>query len=73
MNTKVTEDQFEWCGDKLIHVPTGASFEVGSDFINYGRAGDVLPDGRDFAREDVRHVARRLVAEKVRQRERDGK
>jgi hypothetical protein len=71
MNTKVTEDQFEWRGDNLIHLPTGASFWVGSAWVNYGRAGDVLPDGRDFAREDVRHVARRLLAEKVRSKEPD--
>jgi hypothetical protein len=59
--TKVTEDQFEWSGDKLVHVPTGASFVLGSEFINYGRAGDVLADGRDFDRGDVRQVAHSLM------------
>jgi hypothetical protein len=61
---KVTEEQFEWRGDKLVHIPTGASFVLGSQFINYGRAGDVLPDGRDFDRGDVRQVAHRLMVRK---------
>lgn len=51
----------------LVHVPTGASFILGSSFINYGRAGDVLPDGRDFDRGDVRQVAHHLMVEKARE------
>ena len=55
--TKVTRDQFEIEGKVVRHVPTGARFTVGSDFINWGRAGDVLPNGDDFERKDVLHMA----------------
>ena len=60
--TRVTEDQFEWRGKALVHLPTGAKFALGSDFVNFGRAGEVLADGRDFDRDDVLSVAPRLVA-----------
>jgi hypothetical protein len=64
MRTQVTDEQFEWRGDDLVHVPTGASFEPRTNFVNFGDAGNVLPDGRDFDRGDVLAVARRLMAER---------
>jgi hypothetical protein len=61
--TTVTRDQFAILGKRLRHVPTGARFSVGSDVINWGRAGDVLPNGDDFEREDIRRVAIEIMRE----------
>ena len=55
--TKVARDQFEIDGKVVRHIPTGAYFTVGSDFINWGRAGDILPNGDAFERADVLHMA----------------
>jgi hypothetical protein len=59
--TTVTRDQFEIQGNVVAHVPTGARFTVGSDFVNWGRAGDVLPDGDDFERKDILHIAIQIM------------
>ena len=59
--TKVTEDQFEIYGPIVRHVPTGARFTVGSDIVNWGRAGDVLPSGEEFEREDVQRMAFKIM------------
>jgi hypothetical protein len=63
MSTQVNRDQFKWHGNKLIHEPTGARFTIGSQIVNYGRAGSVLPNGDDFEKEDVLAVAHQLILE----------
>jgi hypothetical protein len=74
LSVKVWSDQFKWQGEKLVHEPTGASFqwsyprtESYQVTINWGRAGDVLPNGDDYEREDIALVAGVLLGE---QRER---
>ena len=62
--TQVTKDQCYWDGDTLTHDPTGASIKRNTDFINYGRAGEVLEDGRHFDRNDVGAMLLRLMEEK---------
>ncbi|NSY41533.1 hypothetical protein [Leisingera sp. ANG59] len=59
--TKVTEDQFHWEGDRLIHRPTGATFSLNSEWVNFGRAGETLDDSTSYEREDVADVASRMV------------
>jgi hypothetical protein len=61
---RVFSDEFEWHGDRLIHKPTGASFNLAypktdsSDLVvNYGSAGDLLHDGTTYEREDVLRMA----------------
>jgi hypothetical protein len=61
---QVFSDEFEWRSDRLIHRPTGASFNLAypnSDssevVINYGSAGDLLPDGTTYERPDVLRMA----------------
>lgn len=61
--TKVTRDQFVWDKDRLIHKPTGASFNRRSQIVNYQRAGEVLSDGTCYDRADVYSVANNLVYE----------
>ena len=61
--TKVTRDQFEWDGDRLVHNPTGAMFNRRSQFINYKRAGETLDNGTCYEKEDVLAVANQLVTE----------
>lgn len=65
-STQVTRDQFEWDGDRLTHIPTGARFNARSDWVNYGRAGEILPNGDDFERSDVLKVAKQIVDERLR-------
>jgi hypothetical protein len=67
--TKVARDQFEVLRNKIHHKPTGAVFTSypGRDkeisHINWGRCGDVLPNGEDYSRDDVRKIAAVLMAE----------
>jgi hypothetical protein len=62
--TEVTEDQFEWEGERLTHKPTGAFFSLRSQMVNYGRAGETLADGMCYERPDVLRVANSLVVER---------
>jgi hypothetical protein len=61
--TKVTRDQFEV--DELVvrHIPTGARFSYGSDVIHWGQAGDRLPNGDEYDREDVMLLALQILRE----------
>lgn len=67
--TKVSRDQFKVSRNKVRHEPTGAEFTSypGRDTeisgINWGRCGDVLPNGEDYSRDDVGKIAAMLMAE----------
>jgi hypothetical protein len=60
----VVSDQFQWKGDTLVHIPTGAWFKwsyPNSDSydlnFSWGAAGDVLPNGDDYEREEIKRMA----------------
>jgi hypothetical protein len=63
--TKVVREQFGWNGNRLIHKPTGARFTLGSDFMNLGRIGCVLPNGDDFEKVEVLKMAKVLHDERA--------
>jgi hypothetical protein len=63
MRMKVTKEQFEISGDKLIHTPTGAEFWKGETDIvscDWGKAGQELSSGPRYDREDVSEVAHEI-------------
>jgi len=68
--TRVTREQFEVSGNKVIHTPTGAWFtaysgrpEIANQ--NLGRAGDRLENGDDYRPEDVRAMAAQLLRARI--------
>jgi hypothetical protein len=61
--SKVTRDQFEVDGLVVRHMPTGARFSYGSDVIEWGRAGETLPDGSRYSRDEVLLVALEILRE----------
>jgi hypothetical protein len=68
--TKVTPEQFEIQDSAVLHTPTGARFFAypgQSQFsnANWGRAGDVLPSGDDYRREDIRVMAEKLWSQRT--------
>lgn len=69
--TEVDDDQFEWSGSTVIHKPTGAAFtwsypnSQSTDLsVNWKFAGDVLPNGDDYDRNEILHAAVALLEEK---------
>lgn len=67
--TAVTRDQFRLQGNSVVHVPTGAEFTAYPEtpephMVNWGFAGDVLPNGEDYEREEVLAVAVSILAER---------
>jgi hypothetical protein len=65
--TEVKEDQFDVEGDCVVHRPTNAEFYSyrgikDCEWINWGNAGNVLPNGSDFDRRDLMKVASKLLA-----------
>ena len=59
--TEVLDSDFEWQDGKLVHMPTGATFTPGSSWVNWGRAGEVLDDGRDYDKDEVVAAAVRII------------
>src|SRR4051812_366499 len=60
MHKKVSADQFELRGDKLIHVPTGAQFwtaEKDVALCDEGRAGKPTSSGHDYNPEEIKQMA----------------
>jgi hypothetical protein len=60
MHMKVSADQFQMKGDKLIHLPTGAEFwaaEKDVALCDEGAAGKPLPGGHDYDPEELKRVA----------------
>lgn len=61
-----TADEFEVEGDRVVHKPTGAWFSAykGQPHIAHrslGHAGELLPNGDDYAPDEVQDVAARLL------------
>lgn len=57
---KVSADQFELNGDRLMHVPTGAEFWAAEKDVvlcDEGTAGKPLPKGDDYDPEDIKKMA----------------
>jgi hypothetical protein len=61
--TEVARRQFEVDGFVVRHLPTGARFTRGSNLIQWGKAGDRLPNGEEYARKDVMRAALRILDE----------
>ena len=66
--TKVNSDQFEWIGGRLVHHQTGAWFEwrypnsqSKEVTINWAAAGDLLPNGDDYERDEIALMALELL------------
>jgi hypothetical protein len=67
--TPVTREQFEVKQDCVIHNPTGASFVAYPGIaephsVNWGRCGDVLPNGDDYSRREVQEMAVQLMRDR---------
>jgi hypothetical protein len=61
--TAVSRDQFEVDVLVVHHIPTRARFSLGSDLIDWGLAGQRLPNGDQYARDDVIQVALQILNE----------
>jgi len=60
MHMKVSAEQFELKGDKLTHVPTGATFWAGEKDValcDEGAAGKQLASGHHYDLEELKRVA----------------
>jgi hypothetical protein len=62
----VAENQFESIGEVLFHRPTGAKFAVhpskcGFRWVDWGLAGETMPDGQYFDRFEVGRIAAQIV------------
>ena len=67
--TLVKREQFEVAKNGVVHTPTGASFLAYEGIaephsVNWGRCGDVLPNGDDFSRAEVQQMAIQLMRER---------
>jgi hypothetical protein len=63
MHMKVSREQFEMRGDQIVHVPTGATFWKGDEDIvrcDWGTAGQPLPSGHDYGREELKDAAHEI-------------
>lgn len=71
----VVSDQFEWMDGWLVHKPTGARFmwrypnSLSYDLTyNWGAAGNVLPNGDDYERDEIERMALVLLKAQREQR-----
>jgi hypothetical protein len=67
---RVEIEQFEWEGNVLIHLPTGAAFawqngntRTGAVTTEWGKAADVLANGDEFDPSEIDILARHLMKE----------
>jgi hypothetical protein len=67
---RVEIEQFEWEGNVLIHLPTGAAFawqngktRTGAVTTEWGKAADVLASGDEFDPSEIDILARHLMKE----------
>jgi hypothetical protein len=63
MHMKVARDQFEMRDETIVHVPTGATFRKGAKDIiecDWGAAGEELPGGHGYHRDDITEVAHEI-------------
>ena len=60
MHMKVSPEQFEVRGEKLVHLPTGAVFwKTDKNIVNcdWGNAGETRTSGHDYDRDEVMEAA----------------
>ena len=67
---RVEIEQFEWAGNVLIHLPTGAAFSwqngtvrTGEVTTEWGEAADVLANGDEFDPSEIDILARHVMRE----------
>lgn len=67
---RVEIEQFEWAGNVLIHLPTGAAFSwqngavrTGEVITEWGEAADVLANGDEFDPSEIDILARHVMRE----------
>ena len=67
---KVELEQFEWAGNVLIHLPTGAAFSwqhgntrTGAVSTEWANAADVLASGDEFDPSEIDILARGIMKE----------
>ena len=68
--TKVVREQFLMSENEIVHMPTGARFTAYPGIaephnVNWGPAGDVLPNGEDYSRSKIQAMAARLMKERI--------
>jgi hypothetical protein len=69
--TPVKHEQFALEGDDVVHTPTGARFTAYPGIarphtVNWGRCGEVLPNGDDYRRDEVGRMATDILAARMR-------
>ena len=67
---RVEIEQFEWTGNVLVHLPTGAAFSwqngntrTGAVRTEWAKAADVLSSGDEFDPSEIDILARSLMKE----------
>jgi hypothetical protein len=63
MHMKVAREQFELRGDRIVHVPTGATFWKGDEDIvrcEWGAVEETLPSRHDYNREELLDAAHEI-------------
>ena len=66
MRTAVAIEQFDITATELKHRPTGATFSIKDGtrefaWIHWGLAGAILPNGKDYDRDDVARTAMEIL------------
>jgi hypothetical protein len=66
MVAPVVPSQFEVGKNKIVHKPTKAAFAFDTGHtifksVDWGRAGEQLPTGLDYRKDDVMRVAQQLL------------
>jgi hypothetical protein len=67
--TEVREDHFDVGENSVVHRPTNAKFWSSPTIqsverLNWGRAGEVLPNGEEYDQVEVLTIAAKLLAER---------
>lgn len=65
---KPSIEEFEIKGDSVVHTPTNAMWSAfpGSPAVSFHRPSDLKrPNGIDYRPEEVAHIARKLLAERL--------
>ncbi len=64
-------EQFKLEGNRVVHEPTGALWSAYDgraepSHVNWGKAGDILPNGDEYDRHQVKQVALTILQERLR-------
>jgi hypothetical protein len=66
MHSRVTTEQFQLNGDKLTHVPTGATFWMGEKDVVCCEPGHLsLESGDDYELDEIKNESWRLSASRA--------